>query len=203
MGKRYYAVLRDAYQDMTSPSKRFKSEDDSDQSMDETLQDACLANTGSPVDITPLTDFVCGSSKELSNIETVVLYQHVFRLDPRTDAHVGLNMNVMKFIFRTKLHQRMRKEWLIMKDYYDNVLCSCWQSAKQAGGITEDIWLLGVWEQISLIYSPEQCVEIIKQPAGSSWEPFEEIITTQVANGKLALKLIGALISDKNNHQDQ
>ena len=69
-----------------------------------------------------MTDFVCSGSKELSQIETVLMYQHVFRLDPRIDAHVGLIMDVMKFIFRTKLHQRMRKEWLIMKDYYDHAL---------------------------------------------------------------------------------
>ena len=43
-----------------------------------------------------------------------------------------------------------------MKDLYDQALCSCWQSAKQGGGITEHVWLLGVWDQISLIYSPEQ-----------------------------------------------
>ena len=148
----------------------------------------------------------CSGSKQLIQIETVLMYQHVFRLDPRIDAHAGLIMKVMKFIFRTKLHQCMRKEWLIMKDYYDHALCVCWQSAKQAGGIIEDIWLKGAWDQISLIYSPEQFLEIIEQPAGSSWEPFEEIITTQITNGKLALKRIGAsfcaLIS-KNNDQNQ
>ena len=135
------------------------------------------------------------------------MYQHVFRLDPRVDAHVGLIMNVIQFIFRTKLHQRMQKEWLIMKDYYDHALCVCRQSAKQAGGITEDIWLKGVWDQISLIYSPDQCPEISKQPPGSSWEPFEDIITTQITNGKLALKLIGAsfraLISEKTMATNQ
>ena len=88
----------------------------------------------------------------------------------------------------------MRKEWLIMKDYYDHSLCVCWQSAKQAGGITEDIWLKGVWDQISLIYSPEQFLEIIKQPSGSSWELFEEIITIPITNGKFALKRIRGII---------
>ena len=122
MGKRYYAVLRDAYQDWTSPSKRLKPEDDNDQSMDETLQDACLAITGSPVDVTPLNDFVGSSSKELTQMETVLLYQHVFRLDLRIEARVGLIMNVMKIVFRTKLHQRMPKEWQIMKDFYDRAL---------------------------------------------------------------------------------
>ena len=140
-------------------------------------------------------------------METVVLYQHVFRLDLRIEAHVGLVMNVMKFVFRTKLYQRMPKEWQIMKDFYDSALCSSRQSAKQAGGITEDIWLKGVWEQISLIYTPEQFLEIIKQPVGSSSEPFEDMITTQIANGKLALKLIGAsfraLISEKNHEENQ
>ena len=120
------------------------------------------------------------------------MYQHVFRLDVRIDVHVGLIMNVMKFIYRTKLHQRMRKEFAIMKDYYDHALCVCWQSAKQAGGITEDIWLKGVWDQINFIYSPEAFLQIIKQPPGSSRAPFDEIITTQITNGKLALKLIGA-----------
>ena len=43
-----------------------------------------------------------------------------------------------------------------------------------------------------MIYTPEQFLEIIKQPVGSSWEPFEDMITTQIGNGKLALKLIGA-----------
>ena len=90
MGKRYYAILRDAYQDWTSPSTRLKRENDTDQSVDETLQDACLAITGSPVDVTPLNDFVGSSSKELTQMETVVLYQHVFRLDLRIEAHVGL-----------------------------------------------------------------------------------------------------------------
>ena len=136
--------------------------------MDENLQDACLAITGFPVDITPLSNFVRSSSQELTQIETVLLYQHVFRLDQRIEAHIGPIMNVMKYVFKTKLHQRMPKEWQNMKDFYDSALCQSWQSAKQAGWITEDILLKGVWQQISLIYIPEQFLEIIKQPDGSS-----------------------------------
>ena len=109
MGKRYYAILRDAYQDWTSPSKRLKPDNDLDQSMDESLQDACLAITGSPVDVNPLNDFVGSSSKELNQMETVLLHQHVFRLDLRVEAHVGCILNIMKFVFKTKMHQRMPK----------------------------------------------------------------------------------------------
>ena len=109
MGKRYYAVLRDAYQDWTSPSKRLKP-DDLDQSIDPNLQNACLGITESPVDVNILNDFFGSSSKELNQMETVLLHQHIFRLDVKQEAHVGCIMNCMKFLMRTKLHERMAKE---------------------------------------------------------------------------------------------
>ena len=73
VGKRYYQVLRDAYQDMSSPSKRLKPDEDQDSqgSIDQTLKDACLGISGSPVDIGPMTDCVCSGSKELTQIEIV------------------------------------------------------------------------------------------------------------------------------------
>ena len=200
MGKRYYAVLRDAYQDWTSPSKRLKP-DDLDQDIDENLRNACLGITANPVDVNLLNDFFASTTKELNQIETVLLHQHIFRLDLKLESHVGCIMNCMKFLMRTKLHERMAKEWHIMKEYYDLALCASWQSSKQAGGLTEDMWIKGLWNQISMIYSPEQFLQIIKQPAGASWEPMEPMITSQIANGKLAVKLIGAsfraLMSEK------
>ena len=58
MGKRYYQVLRDAYQNMTSPSKRWKPDEDAvDFAVDQTLKDACLGISASPVDIGLMTDF--------------------------------------------------------------------------------------------------------------------------------------------------
>ena len=200
MGKRYYSMLRDAYQDWTSPSKRLKP-DDLHQIIDETLQTACLAITASPVDVTLMNDFFASSSLHLNQIETVILHQHMFRLDVRQEAHVGCIMNAMRFFSRTKLHERMTKEWDIMKEFYDLALCASWHSSKQAGGLTEDMWIKGLWCQISMIYSPEQFLEIIAHPAGASWEPLEHKITTQIGHGKLAIKLVGAsfraLMSEK------
>ena len=120
MGKRYYQVLRDAYQDMSPPSKRLKPDEDQDSQarIDQTLKDACLGISGSQVDIGLMTDFVCSGSKQLTQVETALMYQLVVRLDVCIDAHVGLIMKVMKSIHQTKLHQRMKKELAIVKDLF-------------------------------------------------------------------------------------